>query len=111
MNNRENRVGVMMMATISSDNFFFEGMVQDVSRNGFKMADIPTKFDPKSAECVAVISNKGKSYKLNVRPTWSSEAGIQQVVGFQIISPPSEWIYLMDELDPQEKDIWGFRAG
>lgn len=100
MAKREKRVGVTMTATLSDGTFVFEGRVENVSRTGFKMTDIPAKFDPESPECTAVISHETQNYKMAIRPTWSTEAGIYKVVGFEIISPPAEWIAVLDELDP-----------
>jgi hypothetical protein len=103
LDNREKRVGVTMAATMSDGKFVFEGMVENISRTGFKMTDIPAKFNTESEECTAVISSKSKNYKFSVRPTWSTEAGIYKVVGFEILSAPAEWIELLDELDPEGK--------
>ena len=100
MDTRETRVGVSMTATMSDGNFVFEGQVENISRTGFKMTDIPAKFDPESSECTAVITNQDKSYKFAIRPSWSTEDGIYHIVGFEILSPPAEWIELLDELDP-----------
>ncbi len=105
MANRETRVGVTMTATMSDGNFIFEGSVENISRTGFKMTDIPAKFDPESSDCTAVISSKTKNYKFSVRPTWSTEKGIYKVVGFEILSPPAEWLAFLDELDPDGKVV------
>lgn len=105
MDTREKRVGVAMTATMSDGFFVFEGSVENVSRTGFKMTDIPAKFDAESSECTAVISSKTKNYKFSIRPTWSTEEGIYKVVGFEIISPPAEWLELLDELDPDGKVV------
>jgi hypothetical protein len=100
MAKREKRVGVTMTATLSDGTFVFEGSVENVSRTGFKMTDIPAKFDAESPQCTAVITHEKQNYKMAIRPTWSTEAGIYKVVGFEIVSPPAEWIAVLDELDP-----------
>ncbi len=105
MDKREKRVGVAMTATMSDGNFVFEGRVENISRTGFKMTDIPAKFNSKSPECTAVISSKTKNYKFAIRATWSSDEGIYKVVGFEILSAPAEWIALLDELDPEGKVV------
>ena len=105
MDSREKRVGVSMTATMSDGNFVFEGLVENISRTGFKMTDIPAKFDPESSQCTAVLSSQAKSYKFPIKATWSTEDGIYKVVGFEIISPPAEWIELLDELDPDGKVV------
>ncbi|MBU0680145.1 MAG: hypothetical protein KKD73_01865 [Proteobacteria bacterium] len=105
MANRERRVGVTMTATMSDGNFVFEGSVENISRTGFKMTDIPSKFNPESSACTAVLSSKTKNYKFSIKPTWSTEKGIYKVVGFEIVSPPAEWIAFLDVLDPEGKMI------
>ncbi|MEN8258955.1 MAG: PilZ domain-containing protein [Thermodesulfobacteriota bacterium] len=105
MDSRETRVGVTMTASMSDGDFVFEGIVENISRTGFKMTDIPRKFDPESCECTAVISSKTKNYKFNIMPSWTKEEGIYKVVGFEIISPPAEWLELLDELDPEGKVV------
>ncbi len=105
-NREENRVDVVMTATLSDGNFVFEGSVENVSRTGFKMTDIPSKFNTESVECTAVISSSGKNYKFSIRPSWSTEAGIYKVIGFKIISASTEWLELLDLLDPQQTDVW-----
>lgn len=105
MDKRGKRVGVTMTATMSDGNFVFEGSVENISRTGFKVTEIPGKFNTDSTECTAVLSSRGKNYKFSIRPTWSTEKGIYKVVGFEILSAPAEWIALLDELDPDGKVI------
>ena len=68
MDPRETRVGVTMNATMSDGNFVFEGRVENISRTGFKMTDIPAKFDPESPECTAVLSSKSKTINSPSKP-------------------------------------------
>ncbi|MDR9500856.1 MAG: hypothetical protein RI601_03590 [Desulfurivibrionaceae bacterium] len=100
----EKRMGVTMNAVISDGNFAFEGRVENISRSGFKMADIPAKFNAESSECTAVISNKTRNYKVAIRPIWSTEEGIYKVVGFDILSPPAAWLAFVDELNPEIRE-------
>ncbi len=104
---RENRVDVAMQSTLAAGNYFFDGMVENISRNGLKMSGIPTKFKTKSMTCTTIVSGRGKNFKLRVKPSWSQENGIYQDVGFEILSSPVDWILMLNDLDPREKDMWG----
>ncbi len=101
--NRENRVDVTLKTTIGAGNFMFEGMVANISRNGFKVTDLPMRFNPSEKKISTIITTPKGSYKLAVKSTWVKESGYSQDVGFEIISFGSEWMQLMDRLDPVGK--------
>ncbi len=100
---RENRVDVTLRTTIGAGNFMFEGMVANISRNGFKVTDLPMRFNPNEKKISTLITTPFGSYKLAARSTWVKESDHSQDVGFEIISYGSEWMQLMDRLDPVEK--------
>ncbi len=100
MENRENRVPVMMTVTIGAGNFMFEGMVVNISRNGFMVEDVPLRFNPKEKKISAVINCRQGVFKMNVRPTWIKTAGMAHVVGFTILGYGADWTKLLNTLDP-----------
>ncbi|MBU0728741.1 MAG: PilZ domain-containing protein [Proteobacteria bacterium] len=110
MDYRENRIQVAMSSTVSDGNFFYEGMVANVSRSGLRISDLPKRFDPHAKKCTTVITGKGESYKLVLEPCWSKDDGLYQEVGFRIISSPLDWALFMDEIDSDDADIWGANA-
>ncbi len=109
MQNREPRVEFQMVSTIADGNMLFEGMVSNISRNGLKVVDLPTKCRMKAKEYKAVISAKGRNYRLSLYPVWMEKNGMHIEVGFKIVTPTADWYLLLKELDPPERDIWGFR--
>jgi len=100
---RENRVTVTLQTTIGAENFMFEGMVANISRNGFKVTDLPMHFNPKAKKISTIISTPKGTYKLQVRTMWVNVSGASQDVGFEIIDFGGEWMNLMDRLDPVEE--------
>ncbi len=104
---RENRVEVAMQSTLAEGNFFFDGMVENVSRNGLKMTGIPNKFDAHTMACTTIVSGRGKNFKLKIKPSWVREDGMYQDVGFEILSSPVDWVLMLNDLDPRDKDMWG----
>jgi len=97
---RENRVKVALATTIGAGNFMFEGMVANISRNGLKVTDLPMRFNPREKKISTIIATPQGNFKVDVRSTWVKKTGYSQDVGFEIISFDSEWMHLMDRLDP-----------
>ncbi|MDA3834615.1 MAG: PilZ domain-containing protein [Spirochaetales bacterium] len=100
MKNRENRVPVAMTVTLGAGNFMFEGMVTNISRNGFMVADVPKRFDPEEGKVSALITCRQGTFKMNVKPTWVNSGGMEQDVGFEILGYEEEWTKLLNLLDP-----------
>jgi hypothetical protein len=100
MENRENRVPVMMTVTIGAGNFMFEGMVANISRNGFMVEDVPLRFNSEEKKISAVISCRQGVFKMKVRPTWLKVSGMMQTVGFEILGYGADWTKLLNILDP-----------
>ncbi len=102
MKPRENRIEFTMEADISDGTLVFGGTVANASRQGLMLLDVPKRFDFYSTKCIAVISSVGKNFKLFMRPRWSRVQGDRKNIGFQIISPPLNWIRFINELDDRE---------
>ena len=100
MENRENRVPVMMSVTIGAGNFMFEGMVANISRNGFMVEGVPLRFNAHEKKMSAVIGCRQDVFKIKVRPTWVKVLGMTQTVGFEILGYGAEWTKLLNILDP-----------
>lgn len=105
MGTRDNRVDFKMESEVSDGTFVFAGTVLNVSRKGIKMVDVPKKFDFYSAKCIAVMNGTGKSFKLFIKPRWSKTQGQVKEIGFQIISPPLNWIKFINEQDGREEAL------
>lgn len=103
MKNREHRVPVVMTVTLGAGNFMFEGMVTNISRNGFMVADVPMRFNPQEKKVSALISCRQGTYKMNVKPTWVKPSGTVQDVGFEILGYGGEWTKLLNILDPIDR--------
>lgn len=97
---RENRVPVYMTVTLGAGNFMFEGIVTNISRNGFGVEDVPLRFNAEEKKVSALINCRQGVFKMNVKPTWVKLVGMQQTVGFEILGYGSEWTKLLNILDP-----------
>ncbi len=108
MKDREQRFDFPMVSTIADGSLLFEGVVTNISKNGIKVVDIPAKFKLTSQEYRSVISAKGRNYRLAITPVWIDKKGLNLEVGFKIVAPTLDWNLLLRELDPPERDIWGY---
>ena len=99
---RELRTEITIFADISDGKHTFKGIVVNVSRKGLKMVEIPQKFDFYSEKYTAVISDKGKNFRFHLKPRWSKVDPPYKKIGFQIISPPLDWVKFINGLERAE---------
>ena len=102
MDMRDKRTEIEIPANISDGKRVFEGMVVDISREGFRMKEVPEKFNFYSDKYTAVITYKDKNFKLFLSPRWSKTEGTYKEVGFKIISPPIDWLRFVNNLLDEE---------
>lgn len=102
MEPRDDRFEFDIAANISDGRLVFDGIMSNVARKGFMMPAVPKKFDFYSPKWIAVVSTPNKNLRLLVKPRWSKEDGKGKNIGFQIISPPLDWIKFVNELDGRE---------
>jgi len=74
--------------------------VEDISKTGVGVSQIPAGFDETVHKCFAVISAPLKDFKLVLHPKWvhTSESGKFKKIGFQIEDPPAEWVHFVEEV-------------
>jgi hypothetical protein len=101
---RLNAVG--MEIDISDRIGFSTGTLKDISRFGVCITDIPRKLHTKSSLFTVVISNKGKRFKLKLRPQWKKQDGLMNVTGATIENASWNWTEMIMQLEPQNEDIW-----
>ncbi len=105
INPRDHRIEFRTVADISDGTLVFYGTVSNITRTGFMISDVPPQFDFYSSKWVAIINGIEKSVKLLIKPRWSKTLGIRKEVGFQIISPPLNWVKFINKLDDREVAI------
>lgn len=105
LNPRDHRIEFRTVADISDGTLVFYGTVSNITRTGFMISDVPPQFDFYSSKWVAIINGIEKSVKLLIKPRWSKTLGIRKEVGFQIISPPLNWVKFINKLDDREVAI------
>lgn len=100
------RLGIANLeADISDGSEFFTGVVQDISRFGLAIRDIPNRLD-KSADIYSVIlDGPGTHFKLLVRPVWEIDDGINKIIGAQIENSPWNWTEFVMRQEAQTNEF------
>lgn len=86
---------------IAAGHRFFGGLVENVSSNGFKMTQVEDTFAGDEFYYQAVVSGKGKHYKVIAKPCWKRETDEGLEIGFKIIDAPWEWSEFVLETVPE----------
>ena len=99
-------------SSLADAHFCFSGMVEDVSRTGIRISNLPQKFDDSVGICICVIEAQGKNFKIEVEPRWTNDSGFLKEVGFKITNPPWNWTAFIRKYEPatEKDDIWGKNA-
>jgi hypothetical protein len=86
------RIPLRNLTVDASDGIgFSQGKISDISKFGVCMIDLPESFYGEANRMTAIITGRGKYFKMTVRPRWSTTDGVSQSVGAEIIDPPSSW--------------------
>jgi hypothetical protein len=89
------------MSYISDGNSSFMGVVEDISKNGVRIAQIPADFDDSITKCQAVIQCPTGDHTFSLQPCWvrPTNRGMYKTVGFKILDPPPNWLAVVEELE------------
>jgi len=78
---------------LAIDKAILNGIVDDVSPNGFKLSHLPASFQNDKHVYTVIISNGDIHYKILAKPCWDTKAAGKNSIeaGFKIIDAPWEW--------------------
>ncbi len=99
------------IADIADGSFVFDGTLEDISIDGFRINNVPQKLQLKAKKYNVVVSGHQENFKIVVVPRWvkkNRDNGYQEV-GFKILNPSWNWIGFVKEIIPEEEteDLWG----
>ncbi len=82
-----------LIADIADRSWAFNGWIDDISPEGFKVSYLSPKFTIHSIKYVTAISEFQNIFKIIIKPCWNKKVGCgyYQEVGFKVINPPYEW--------------------
>jgi len=96
-----------LKSNISDGKSAFFVVVEDVSKTGVGVSQVPEGFDETVHKCFAVINAPLEDFKLALQPRWvhATGKGKYKRIGFQIDDPPDEWLDFVEEIKdgPREK--------
>jgi hypothetical protein len=94
-------------SNISDGKSAFLVVVEDISKTGVGVSEIPADFDDTVHKCLAVINAPLEDFKLDLNPKWVRSAGNGKYkkIGFQINNPSAEWVKFVEQIkgDPDGK--------
>jgi len=95
-----------LIANLSDGIDSFSGTINNISRQGMLLDDIPQKVKKSQGIKLSIIvSAKGKDFKMQVEPKWFS-GNKSQKMGLAIIDPPLDWTVLAMDCEPKDENIW-----
>lgn len=99
INKRHKTLG--LMSDISDGKSSYMAVVDDISKNGLKIAQIPASFNDGTPQCKAVIHCPSGDHSFTLRPCWvtATNKGMYKTIGFKIITPPAGWVNILKELE------------
>ncbi len=92
---------------ISDGQGFFSGTVEDLSRFGLKLDDVPKKLDEKAKHFSVIVSGDGQHFKMSAKPRWAQGKSFSKKVGLEIVNAPWSWTEFVMKFEPALDDIWG----
>lgn len=104
---RHPRIDSLGLAIDVSDGLgFFSGSINNLSRFGLCMNDLPAKLDQKAKRLSIVVSGHGKNFKMVGRPRWTEAGKYKKNVGVEIVNAPWGWTEFVMSMEPKEADPW-----
>ncbi|BHH83513.1 PilZ domain-containing protein [Desulforhopalus sp. 52FAK] len=95
-----------VVANLSNAKDSFAATVNDVSRDGILLSDIPISIQDKSEQLSIVVSANNTDYKMVVIPKWINEINSQKRMGLEIIDAPLDWVLFVMDYHPMDENIW-----
>lgn len=92
---------VNLLIDVSDGLGFFSGSVNNLSRVGLCMNDLPAKLDQNARRLSIVVSGHGKNFKMVATPRWTEEGKYKKNIGVEIINAPWGWTEFVMSMEPR----------
>lgn len=91
-NTRHKTIGIL--CSLFDGDSMYVGIVEDLSVSGFRAGQVPLDYNDSVKLHTVTIHSLNGDFNIEVIPRWSkvSMYGMYKEVGFQIDSPPKEWV-------------------
>lgn len=97
---------VNLLIDVSDGQGFFSGSVNNLSRFGLCMNDLPANLDQSARRLSIVVSGHGKHFKMLATPRWIDEGAYKKNLGVEIVNAPWGWTEFVMSMEPSLRDPW-----
>lgn len=102
----------LLLGDLSDGTNVFQGIVEDFSTGGIRLADITDSYCFNNEICTVMVSTGQHNFRLVVKPCWYTKEidGNNQKIGFKVIDAPWKWIRLTLEGNSRDLENFGYSA-
>lgn len=94
-------------ADVSDGRGFYTATLEDISRFGLSLSDLPARVNKNSDKLTVVFAAGGVNYKLVLKLRWEQVNGLHKTIGGLIDKSPWKWTDYVMKQEPETEDIWG----
>ena len=82
------------------------GIVEDISRTGLRVSNIPASFEDRAETCYMVVNGPKHDFHLVLIPRWSrsTNRGMYKTIGFQVAKAPDNWTQFLECVENECQD-------
>jgi len=90
-----------LITNISDGTSAFFGVVEDISRNGLRISQVPAGFDDTVDRCFGIVNGPHDDFAIAIQPRWvrQTNKGMYKMIGFKIGGPPEKWTDFVEGLN------------
>ena len=79
------------------------GVVEDISRTGLRVSNIPSSFEDTVETCYMVVNGPQNDFHLSLKPRWvrPTNKGMYKTIGFQVEEVPENWAHFLENVEDQ----------
>ena len=97
---------VNFFASVSDGHGSFSGSINNLSRSGLCLRDLPVTLDRNAKRLSVVVSGHGKTFRLLAVPRWTEESGYRKNIGVEIVNAPWGWTEFIMSMEPIMHTSW-----
>lgn len=95
-----------LQAEVASGAEVFSGTINDVSRDGILLNNIPQKLNKPNEILSIIVISSGQKFKMLAMPRWISGSNLKNEMGVEIIDAPLGWVEFVKTREPKGNHPW-----
>ncbi len=97
---------VNLIIDISDGLGAFTGSINNLSRFGLCLNDLPANLDQNAKRLSIVVSGHGKNFRMLATPRWAVQGNYKKNIGVEIVNAPWGWTEFVMSMEPAIPDQW-----